>query len=141
MFVRNVMNKKVVTAKPEITLREASKVMSQLHIGSLVIVEEEKIVGILTSSDVLKAIAKDRDPDLTLAEEMMSKPVKTIEPDKTVEEAVNIMIENRIKKLPVVRDGKLIGIITASDIIVVEPKLIASIASLLSLKLPSYSAG
>jgi len=135
------MNRSVVTAKPDITLKEASKVMSEFHIGSLIIVKNKKIVGILTSSDILKAVASDKDPNVTLAEEIMSKNVKTIEPDKDLDDAVLTMIENKIKRLPVVSGDKLVGILTASDIIVIEPKLIAKFASLLSLRLPSYSGG
>jgi predicted transcriptional regulator len=67
--------------------------------------------------------------------------VITVEPDKTIEEAVNLMTKHKIKKLPVVEDNKLVGIVTASDIIVVEPKLIESIANLVSIKLPGYRGG
>ena len=141
MLVKNVMNKKVVIAKPEATLREASKVMSDLNIGCLVVVEKEKIVGIITSSDILKSIASGKDPDETLVQEMMSKPVKTIDSDKTIEDAANLMVQNKIKKLPVVDEGKLIGMVTTTDIMAIEPKLIASIADLMSLRLPGYSGG
>jgi len=141
MLVRHVMNRKVVTAKLNTTLREAAAVMSKLNIGSLVIVEDDKISGIITSTDILKAIANGKDVETTLVEEVMSKPVIVIDPDKKVEDAVNIMLEHKIKKLPVVEEDKLIGIITASDIIAIEPKLIENIASLISLKLPGYKGG
>jgi len=141
MLVRHVMNRKVVTAKLNTTLREAAAVMSKLNIGSLIIVEDEKISGIITSTDILKAIANGKDVETTLVEEIMSKPVIAIDPDKKVEDAVNIMLEHKIKKLPVVEEDKLIGIITASDIIAIEPKLIENIASLISLKLPGYKGG
>ena len=136
------MNRNVVTAKLNITLREAAAVMSKLNIGSLIILDEnEKISGIVTSTDILKAIAAGKDVEETLVEEVVSKPVITIEPDKSIEDAVNIMLEHKIKKLPVVEEGKLVGIITASDIITIEPKLIENIAALISLKLPGYRGG
>jgi CBS domain-containing protein len=142
MLVRHVMNRNVVTAKLNITLREAAAVMSKLNIGSLIILDEnEKISGIVTSTDILKAIAAGKDVEETLVEEVVSKPVITIEPDKSIEDAVNIMLEHKIKKLPVVEEGKLVGIITASDIITIEPKLIENIAALISLKLPGYRGG
>lgn len=141
MLVKDVMNKKVVIAKPDITLREASVIMNKFHIGSLVIVEKNKIVGIITERNILIAVAEGRDPDLVTAEEIMSKKVITIEPDKRVEDAVKLMMEHKIKKLPVVAEGKLVGIITASDIIVVEPKLIEAVASLLSMRMPGYRGG
>jgi CBS domain-containing protein len=141
MDVKTVMNKNVVIAKKDITLKEATEVMTKLHIGCLLIIENKKILGIITSSDILKAIANDKNPNTVLAEEIMSKNVVTIDPDKRIEDAVDMMIKNRIKKLPVVSDDKIEGIITASDIIVVEPKLIATVASLISLKMPGYTGG
>ncbi len=141
MDVKTVMNKNVVIAKKDITLKEATEVMTKLHIGCLLIIENKKILGIITSSDILKAIANDKNPNTVLAEEIMSKNVVTIDPDKKIEDAVDMMIKNRIKKLPVVSDDRIEGIITASDIIVVEPKLIATVASLISLKMPGYTGG
>jgi len=135
------MNRNVVVAKPEVNIKEASNVMTKFHIGSLVISDSKKIFGILTGSDILKAIASGRDVEKTLIDNVMSKRVMTIEPDKDIEEAVELMLRNRIKKLPVVDKGKLIGIITASDIVAIEPKLLANLASLLSVKIPSYAGG
>lgn len=135
------MQRKVITAKPNVTLKEACQVMSKLRIGSLIIYEEGKILGIVTDSDILKAIAINKDPEQTTLEEIMTRNVITITPDSSLEEAVSLMIKHKIKRLPVVEDNKLVGIVTASDIIVVEPKLIEGIANLLSLKLPGYRGG
>ncbi len=141
MLIREVMNKNAVVGKPEVTLKEACEVMSQLHIGCLIIFEKEKILGIITERDIIRAIARGIDVNATLVEEVMSKNVVTIEPDKTVEDAVELMTKNSIKRLPVVKDSKIMGVITASDIIVVEPKLIEAVANLLSIKLPAYRGG
>jgi len=139
MMIKDVMNRNVIVAKPHTTLREAAKVMSDLNIGSLVVMENEKIVGIVTSTDALRAVAEGADPDRTTLADIMSKDVITIEEDRDVEEAVELMVKNKIKRLPVVREGKLVGIITVSDIAVVEPKIIASIASLISINVPKYT--
>ncbi|MEM7824736.1 MAG: CBS domain-containing protein [Candidatus Aenigmatarchaeota archaeon] len=72
---------------------------------------------------------------------MMTSKVITIEPDKKIEDAVDLMLENKIRELPVVENNKIKGIITVTDIAVAEPKLIASIASLLALQLPGYPGG
>jgi len=141
MLVREVMNKNVMTVKPDVTLRKAAEAMSNYHIGSLVVLENNKLVGILTERNVLVAVADGKDPELTTVEEVMTKKVITISPDKVIEDAVALMTEHRIKKLPVVDGEKLVGIITASDIIVVEPKLIEGIAKLISIKLPGYRGG
>lgn len=141
MLVKDVMNKNVVVAKSDVTIREATKVMNKFRIGSIVVLKEEKIAGIATERNVLEAVANGKDMDATPIEEIMSKNVVTIDPDETVEAAVDLMVQHKIKKLPVVEDKKLKGIITASDIVVVEPKLIASVANLISMKLPGYRGG
>lgn len=141
MIISDVMNKNVVVAKSDVTIKEASKVMSQYNIGSLIILKDNEIMGIITDTDIVRALAKDMDADTTIMEEIMSKKVVTIEPEKTIEDAVDLMVKHKIKRLPVVEEGKIKGIITATDIIVVEPKLIESIASLISLKLPGLRGG
>lgn len=141
MLVKDVMNKNVVVAKSNATIREAAKVMNKFRIGSLIVLKEEAIAGIVTERNVLTAVASGKDTDSTAIEEIMTKKVVTVDPDQTVEAAVDLMIQNKIKKLPVVEDNKLKGIITASDIVVVEPKLIASVANLISMKLPGYRGG
>lgn len=141
MLVKDVMNKNVVVAKSNATIREAAKVMNKFRIGSLIVLKEEAIAGIVTERNVLTAVAGGKNTDSTTIEEIMTKKVVTVDPDQTVEAAVDLMIQNKIKKLPVVEDNKLKGIITASDIVVVEPKLIASVANLISMKLPGYRGG
>jgi len=141
MLVREVMNPEVLTVGEDITVKEAATTMYKKNIGSLVVVEKEKIVGIITEGDILKTIARDLDVNATLITQVMTKDVITIDPDKTIEDAVNLMTGNKIKKIPVVHDGKLVGIITASDIVVVEPKLIESIANLISIKTTGYRGG
>lgn len=141
MLVRQVMNKNVIIAKPDITVREASEVMSRFHVGSVVIVDDGKITGILTERNILIAVAQGKDPETTTAADIMTKSVVTTDPDKDIRDAIDLMIKHKIKKLPVIQEGKLVGIITASDIIVFEPKLIEGIASLISVRLPKYHAG
>ncbi|MEM5853610.1 MAG: CBS domain-containing protein [Candidatus Aenigmatarchaeota archaeon] len=141
MLIKDVMNRNVVIVKPGISLREASRMMCERHIGSLVVVEDEDIKGIITQTDILKAVAQEKDLDTTTVGEIMNKKVFTIDYEKTIQDAVDLMMEKRIKRLPVTKEGKLVGIITASDIITVEPKLITGIANLLSMKIPGYKGG
>lgn len=139
MLVKDVMNKNVVVAKPTVTLREASKVMGEMNMGSLVIMEDEKIVGIVTSTDILKAIGDGKDPDKTTAQDIMSREIITIQADEEVCKAVEIMVKHKIKRLPVMMNDKLVGIITVSDIAIIEPKIIREFAALLSLNALKFS--
>ncbi len=142
MLIKEVMNRNVIAIKPETSVREAAKVMAKYHIGSLIILEEERIAGIITEGDILrKVIVEGKDLDETKVREIMTEKVFMIEPDKTIDDAVKLMTEKKIKKLPVMENDKLVGIITASDIMIVEPKLIEAIAGLISLKIPGYQGG
>jgi len=141
LLVKDVMNKNVVVAKPIVTLREAARVMGEMNMGSLVIMEDDKIVGIVTSTDILKAIGEGKDPDKVTIAEVATKNVITIQADEPLEKAVDIMVKNKIKKLPVLMNEKLVGIITVSDIAIVEPKIVASIASLISLNAGKFAGG
>lgn len=141
MLVKDVMNRNAVTAKPDVSIREASKIMTMHHIGSLVILEKNKIAGIITGGNILYSLAENKDPDATAVSDVMSKDVVTIESDKRIEDAVELMMKYKIKKLPVVKDEKLVGVITCSDIAVVEPKLIEAVANLISMKIPGYQGG
>ncbi|MCD6371687.1 MAG: CBS domain-containing protein [Candidatus Aenigmarchaeota archaeon] len=135
------MKRDVVTAKPTLSLREAAKVMTDLGIGSLVIVEDEELMGIVTGTDILKAISAGKDVNTTLVRDIMSKPVKTVDPSCDIEDAVEIMTKHKIKRLVVVENDKIVGIVTASDILSIEPKLIEHLSKLISIRLPGYSGG
>ncbi len=141
LLVKDVMNKNVVVAKPIVTLREAARVMGEMNMGSLVIMEDEKLVGIVTSTDILKAIGEGKDPDKVTIGEIATKNVITIQADEPLEKAVDLMVKNKIKRLPVLMNEKLVGIITVSDIAIVEPKIVASIASLISLNAGKFAGG
>ena len=110
--ISKIMNKAFIV-DDNVTLKSAAKMMSDKNIGSLLIVKDGKIKGIITERDILKNISK-----LNLKVSLvMSKKVITIEAEEKIEEAIRVMSENKIKRLPVMKDGKLAGIITATDII------------------------
>jgi len=132
MLVKEAMTKKVIVINPDTTIKDAAKIMSQYRVGSLVVLEDEKLVGIITELDIIwKVVASELDPKTTLVRDVMSKNVVTINADQTLEDATDVMVENKIKKLPVVEGNKIIGIITATDIISIQPKLIESLAKLM----------
>lgn len=110
--ISKIMNKAFIV-DDNVTLKGAAKMMSDKNIGSLLIVKEGKIKGIITERDILKNISK-LNSKVSL---VMSKKVITIEGEEKIEEAIRVMSENKIKRLPVMKGGKLAGIITATDII------------------------
>ncbi len=141
MLVKDIMKREVIVVSPDVSVREASKIMSKYDIGSLIVVEDDNPVGILTERDILNLVAKDENLDETKVGKVMSRDIITIEADKKIDDAVDLMLKHKIKRLPVKEGNKIVGIVTTSDIIVAEPKLIEAIASLISLKIPGYRGG
>ncbi len=124
ILVRDVMTDDVKTAKPDDTLREIIRKMVKFHIGSIVVVRDNRAVGIVTERDVLVQLSQAMmDLDVTRAKDLMSSPVLTINESQTIEEASRFMTKNSVKKLPVTRDEELVGIITSTDIMRSAPKL------------------
>jgi CBS domain-containing protein len=132
MLVKDAMTKRVIVIKPDLTVKEAAKIMTEHRVGSLVVMENDKLAGIITELDIIwKVVAGDLNPNETLVKDIMTKEVITIRSDQTLEDATHLMVEKKIKKLPVMEDDKLVGIITATDLISVQPKLIEALAKLM----------
>ncbi len=112
MQVKEIMNK-VIAIEHDVSVREAAKIMSNRNIGSLVILRKNKIVGIMTERDILKNISFLGKKISSI----MSKNVVTIDQGETIDNAALIMTEKKIKRLPVIDRGKLVGIITGTDIV------------------------
>jgi uncharacterized repeat protein (TIGR01451 family) len=115
--VKDVMVTEVVTADAELNVREAVERMNKHEIGCLIVMEKGSFVGILTERDVLKRVVVEvRNPDETLVRDVMSKSLTVVGLEASLEEATFLMLEKRVKKLPVVKGKKLVGIITLTDI-------------------------
>jgi len=122
--VKGAMTEKVLTVSPKTTVAKAAKLMSARGVGSIVIVKGKKPVGILTERDLLmKVVATDMRSSKVLVGKVMSSPVLTIGPEVDVTDAARTMIRNKIRRLPVMDRGRLVGIVTASDITAVSPEL------------------
>jgi CBS domain-containing protein len=116
--IEEIMSKEVATAKPDDPLVTAAKTMLERKIGCVVVVDQEKTVGIVTESDLVRCAASGHDPNRTLVKDMMRSPPVTCTPQAPVEEAYAHMRRNSIRHLPIVdRDGRLVGIVTMKDLI------------------------
>ncbi len=123
-MVRDVMTKSVKTVQTGSTVREAVQKMNKFDIGSIVVMDNKRPVGIITERDILRKIVEQGiDPSVVKANDIMSYPLITAEPDQSIEEAAKLMAKKGIKKLPVVEDGRLVGIVTSMDIMKAAPKL------------------
>jgi CBS domain-containing protein len=116
------MSTKVVKANSRELVYPAVRRLLSKGVGCLVVVEGNNVTGIMTKGDVLRrALVGHKDSKKMSVKRVMTRPVFTIEPSSTLEEASRLMSEKQISKLPVVKDGKLVGIITSSDVIRTEP--------------------
>jgi len=124
--IENVMVSDVVTVEAGATVRQAVDLMNKHEIGCLIVVDgEEKPVGILTERDLLtRVLAKRKDPVRIKVSQVMSKPLITGTPHMDLETAVILMFKKKIKKLPVVEDGRLVGLVTLTDMVRVQPQII-----------------
>jgi|YelNatPaOPRAMG01_1025707.scaffolds.fasta_scaffold08182_7 CBS domain-containing protein len=112
------MTKNVVKSDKDSTIYDLARLMDQNRIGCIVIAEDDKPIGIVTERDIItKCLAKEMNPREVKAKDIMSSPVITIEPDAEMLEAAKVMVSRMIRRLPVVENNKLVGIITTSDMI------------------------
>ena len=129
--------------KPDDTVMKAVKIMNKHHIGSVIVSKNWVARGIITERDVLKKIvAKRKNPSKVLCRNIMSKPLITIESAKEVTEAVKMMVKNKIKRLAVTRKGRIVGMLTVSDVLRsghrVEDAVLAELAKFFPLEKTGY---
>ena len=115
--VRHVIRKKLETIGPSSTAQEAAKRMRSKKISSLVVIERgDAPVGIVTERDLVRQVcSKDISSDSVLIQEIMSSPIVTIDVNASIEQAADKMIQNKVRHLLIVDDGRIYGIITPSD--------------------------
>jgi len=123
--VAEVMSKTPVTASPDETVDRAGATMRTRDIGSLIIIDAEKPIGIVTERDmVTKVVAANKVPSSMRVRDIMSSPVVAVGPKEEVVQAARLMSDRKIRRLAVVDSGKLIGVITENDIVRIWPDLI-----------------
>lgn len=123
--VSDVMTRDPVITRPETNLLECAKKMVRNRVGSLLLVVNKKLVGFISETDILWALIKKSRSDLSTikAIDISPRKIATIKPSATIQEAMSKMKKLRFKKLPVIYGGKLVGIITAKDILNFKPEL------------------
>jgi CBS domain-containing protein len=116
--VRDAMTPSVRTASPSQSLAEAAQLMKSDDVGSIAIVEEGRLVGIVTDRDIaIRAVAEGVDPSAVTIAEVASRDLVTVEPDRDLDEALALMARHQVRRLPVVEeDGRLVGILAQADV-------------------------
>lgn len=115
-FVKDIMKKPVFSMDSSMTVKDAAEMMEDTKVGCVVVTENNAVIGILTERDFVRKIVSQGKPFSTKIKDVMSSPLIVINPDETVWELAELMKQKRIHKVPVVEKGKLVGIVTATDL-------------------------
>ena len=96
---------------------EAARLMREQHIGSLPVTENERLVGMITDRDITtRVVAESAVPETTSVEDVYSRDLISVEPDKGLDEALQLMARHQVRRLPVVENGRLVGMVAQADI-------------------------
>ena len=134
--VGDLMTRNFVYVTPEASLKECARTMVKKRVGSVIIRDEHKLKGILTEKDIIWAVVKKSKEDLgnILAKDLMKRKVITIKPGDDIANAMQKFKKKKIRRLPVVENGKLIGMLTLKDVLKIDPGLFQLIAETLKIK-------
>lgn len=116
MLLKDIMQKKVVSLPPDTTIRQAAKKMKDRKVGYIVITNTAKMLGCVTDRDIALWLADGKNPDETRIDSIMKKSLITAKPDTDIFDASKLMAKNKVRRLPVVTDSRLVGLVSISDI-------------------------
>lgn len=118
LLVKDVMTKGVRVAGLDSSVGEVVAIMNRFNIGSIIVVQDDKPVGVISERDVLRRVVEPcLSPETIAARQIMTSPVITICESASVAEVVKIMAEKRVRKIPVMKKDRIVGIITYTDIL------------------------
>jgi len=126
MLVRDVMSSPVFTIDGDSSVEEAARLMEEHELGGIIVTgKEEKPLGIITERDLVKRVlAKNAKASKLAAKEVMTSPLITIDPDRTLAEAARRMSDLKVRRLGVMYKGNLVGVVSSKDILAITPELI-----------------
>jgi CBS domain-containing protein len=118
VLVRDVMSKDVKVVRPDSSVKEVVADMNKFNIGSIVVVQGDIPVGVISERDILRRVVEPcLSPESLTARQVMTSPVVTISETASIEEAAKLMTKKKVRKIPVMKKQKLVGIVTFTDIV------------------------
>ncbi len=116
MAVGEICNREVVVARRDTSILDAARLMRERRVGAIIVVDYQKLAGIFTERDALfRVVAEGLDPGAVTLERVMTRDVKTIAPDRPFGDALHLMHVGKFRHVPVVEDGRPVGILSARD--------------------------
>ena len=132
VLVRDIMSRDVRVVRLDSSVKEVVATMNKFYIGSIIVVQGDRPVGIITERDILRRVVEPcLAPEVLTARQVMTSPLATISEEASLEEAAEIMRRKKIKKLPVINEEKLVGIVTFTDIVTKVPTMLSMLEELL----------
>jgi len=133
--VGDAMTFNPVTVPPTATLKECAQIMEKNHVGSLLIKESDKLIGIATEQDMVRSgLGKLNNPEKAQIKEIMKLNIHSVSPEEDIADALQAMNDFNIRHLPVMHNGKFVGLITSKDILKIQPHLFETLAETIELK-------
>ncbi|PIU75647.1 hypothetical protein COS75_03245 [Candidatus Pacearchaeota archaeon CG06_land_8_20_14_3_00_35_12] len=123
--VGDIMTRKFVSVDSGMSITDCAREMAGKKVGSLIIMENKKLTGLLTERDIVWALTKKKNLSWVKAKDLMMRKIVAIRPDRDLSEAILIMSKTKLRWLPVVADNQVIGMLTIKDILKIEPSLFA----------------
>src|ERR1700751_4718649 len=121
MSVRDTMTDNPRSIDAAASVVEAAQLMREQHIGSLPITDDDQLVGVITDCDItMRVVAEAADRMTTAVGDVSSRDLITVEPDRDLDEALQLMARHQVRRLPVVENGRLVGIVAQADIALSE---------------------
>ena len=115
--VKNIMTKGVLSVDAEMNVNEAAKMMEDSNVGAIIVMENNTPIGIITDRDFAVKIVAHAYPITTSVKKIMSTPLIGINPEESVFTVAELMYTRKVRKIPVIEDDKVIGIVTATDLV------------------------
>jgi CBS domain-containing protein len=141
VLIRDIMSKKIRVVRPDSSVKEVVATMNKFDIGSILVVQSGRPVGIITERDILRRVVEaNMVPQALTARQVMSSPVVTIDQTASIDEAAQLMAKRRVKKLPVMNKDKIVGILTFTDIVTKVPTMLSILEELLRPYHRSYNS-
>lgn len=116
-LVQDIMKKVVLSIDASMAVIDAAKMMDDASVGAIVVIQENIAVGIITERDIVKRVVAKGKPSQMNVKEVMSPNLVVINPNNTVLDLAQLMKERQIHRVPVVKDGRLIGMVTSFDLV------------------------
>ena len=118
LLVRDVMTKDVKVIGPDSSVHQVVAAMNKYNIGSIIVVKDDRPDGVISERDILRRVVEPcLSPETITAKQIMTSPVITISESASVDEVIKLMAEKRVRKIPVMKKDKIVGIITYTDVL------------------------